>query len=216
MAQTVQGKIARVSSKPFNDQRTGEPITLYSFQLEGANTWYRTGQAPIPAGQGEFIKFVANGANVEKGTLQTTAPVVQQAPALTSTPAHAVASSPTPATTGRTSAGTAGNKDGYWEAKEKRDLEKDARFQAVNEPRMALSVATEAAALLVSTAITKDAISFGNATKAKKLGMLAAYTKEVALDLASFISNAPAHLAEFKSGASPDANEPDTTGEVQE
>lgn len=219
MAQrTVQGKIARVSSKPFKDNRTQEDITLYSFQLEGTNEWYRTGQNPIPAGVGQDVKFVATGANVEKGTLVCTQPAVAHAPSTS-----AASAAPTAATsaagqaTRAPASSTAGSKDGYWDAKERRDLEKDARFQAVNEPRMALSVAVSAAAELVSTAITKDAISFGNAAKAKKLGMLAAYTKEVALELAAFITDAPHQLATYRPvSVGTSSDKADDSSEVQE
>lgn len=215
-SRTVQGKIARVSSKPFNDQRTGEPITLHSFQLEGSNEWFRTGTNPIPAGVGQDIKFVANGANVEKGTIQVVASQVATAPtAAPSTPAPS-AEVRSSRSTASTASGKAGSKDDYWAAKEARDLEKEARHQAVSEPRMALSVATEAAALLVSTAIQKDALSFGNAAKAKKLGLLAAYTKEVALDLAAFINDAPKHLAEFRAGLGATEGAAEDTTEVQE
>lgn len=223
---TVQGKIGRVSAKPFKDSRTGEDITLYSFQLEASNEWFRTGQNPIPAGVGQDVKFVANGANVERGTLVTVQATVQPAPSVSTVEGNvsfqgvgAVAqTAPRVATvpqSARPTQGTAASRDDYWANKEARDLEKDARFQAVNEPRMALSVATEAAALLVSTAIQKDAISFGNAAKAKKLGLLAAYTKEVALDLASFISDAPAQLSGYKA-SSPSVEGTTQDSEVQE
>jgi hypothetical protein len=194
---SFQGRIARVSSKPFQDNRTGENITLHSFQLEGKSQWFRTGTKPIPAGNGQDVKFVATGANVDMASFQVVAAAAPSvAPAVT-------AQTYVPPSAPRQSTST-GSKDGYWENKEKRDLEKEARFQAVNEPRMALSVATEAAALLVSTAITKDAISFGSAAKAKKLGLLASYTKEVALELAAFINDAPNQLKNFKdSGGAP-------------
>jgi hypothetical protein len=116
--------------------------------------------------------------------------------------------------TARTSAG---NSDGYWAEKEARDIAKDARYQAVSEPRMALSVAVEAAATVVSAAIAKDAISFGSAAKAKKLGLLSAYVKEVALDLASFIHDAPNQLKGYKGAEVVDAaSDKDVADEVQE
>jgi predicted TIM-barrel enzyme len=88
------------------------------------------------------------------------------------------------------------SKDEYWANKEARDIAKEERFTAVSEPRMALSVAVQAAADIVVAAIGKDVLSFGNASKAKRLDMLADFTKQVAKDLAKFIHNAPAVLAE--------------------
>lgn len=223
----VKGRIARVSSKPFKDNRTGEDITLYSFQLEGKNQWYRTGQRPIPAGNGQDVQFVADEAKVDMGTFQVTgAPQVQSAPPVA---AHAAAAplQPSPTTSsGQTAPSTAakgytGNKyddkELYWANKEARDVEKESRYQTVAEPRMALSIATEAAATIVAAAIAKDAISFGNAAKAKKLGLLSAYVKEVALELASFIHDAPNQLANFKPGAGVvDAGSDKDSSELQE
>jgi hypothetical protein len=68
-ARQVTGTVARVSSKPFKDNRSGEDITLYSFQLDGSSQWFRTGTNPVNAGVGQAVKFVADGANVERGTL---------------------------------------------------------------------------------------------------------------------------------------------------
>ena len=217
MANTiVKGKIARVSAKPGFKNRAGEDVTLHSFQLEGKNTWYRTGESPIPAGVGQSVQFVADDVKVDVTTFEVVSGQVVQAPR----PASAAASqamAPTSQTSSTPPATTTGlDNRGYWDRKDSRDIEKDARYQAVSEPRMALSVATEVAGGLISTALTKDAISFGNAAKAKKLGLLASYTKELALELAVFIQDAPAQLEAFRAGAKPAEIEKDATSEVQE
>lgn len=188
----LQGIVSQVSYKDFTDNRSGEPIKLYSFQIEGSNQWFRTGRQPIPAGVRDSIKFVADGQNVNVGSVARTQAQVAAAP---SPVAPATGSSRSPSTTGRT---TTVSKDEYWANKEARDLDKEARFQAVNEPRMALSVATEAASRIVSAAFQTDALGFGNASKAKKLGMIVDATKEVAAELALFITNAPSVLAEHR------------------
>lgn len=235
MANTiVKGKVARVSAKPGFKNRAGEDVTLHSFQLEGKNTWYRTGESPIPAGVGQSVQFVADDVKVDVTTFEVvqgavvTAPSAAQvataqtsAPATTRAPAATSGSNSTAQSTG--AKGYTGNKyddrDLYWARKEAKDDAKDARFQAINEPRMALSVATEAAAAIVCTAIEKDALSFGNAAKAKKLGLMVDYTKEVALALAAFIADAPNQLQSYKTGGGSVVQTEETTpvtAEVQE
>lgn len=175
--EAISGVIEQVSAKPFNDRRTGQPINLYSFKVGGK--WYRTGQKAIPFGNGQNVKFVADGQNVDVTTIQATQSTVSTAPVVV----------PPARNFGKSTTG--GAKDAYWEGKEARDLEREARYQAVNEPRMAMSVAVEAASRAVVAAIQTDALSFGNAAKGKRLGMISDYIKELATDLAFFIQNAP-------------------------
>jgi hypothetical protein len=212
----VTGSIARVSSKPFKDNRSGEDITLFSFQLDGSNQWFRTGTNPIQAGVGQSVKFVADGANVEKGSMVAVASVAQQAPAPVAQAATQASNAPTASTSSTARRQSAGNKEDYWSAKEARDVEKDHRYQTVAEPRMALSVAVQAAAQVVCKALDKDAIGFGTAKKADKLGLLSGYVKEVALDLASFIHDAPEQLKAYKPSKGAVVDSGDTATEVQE
>lgn len=196
---TVEGRIEVVSGKPWQG-REG-PITLYSFKLEGSNQWFRTGTNPLPVGKGASVKFVADGPNVDVSSIQQVEAVVQRAPAVPS----AQDQSPTPSRgrPGRQfnrSAQDAGAKDQYWKDREARDLEKEERFRAVSEPRMAMSVAIQAAAPIIVAALQTDGLSLGNASKAKKLGIITEYTKELAADLARFIQSAPEVLATSKDG----------------
>ena len=202
-ARTVTGIVsATPPGKDWTD-RGGKNIKLYSFQLEGSNQWFRTGTTPIGAGVGQNVKFVADGANVDMESFSTVAATVAQAP--TVPPTAAVTAIPT------SNRQTSGTKDGYWDAKEARDIAKEERYQRIAEPRMALSVAVQAAAPIVAQAIASDALSFGNATKAKKVGILVAYTKEVALELAAFIQNAPQELETYKASlASSNVAQPTT------
>jgi hypothetical protein len=174
---------------------------------------------------GQDVRFIADDVKVDMGTFEVAQSAVAAAPSVAQAVTAQTSAPPTPhASTAETrkasverTAHTAGSRDEYWANKEARDVAKDARFQAVNEPRMALSIATEAAAALVSSAIAKDALSFGNASKAKKLGLLASYTKELALDLASFINDAPNQLANYKSAGSQSvANVEEASAEAQE
>lgn len=236
MANTiVKGKIARVSAKPGFKNRAGEDVVLHSFQLEGKNTWYRTGENPIPAGVGQSVQFVADDVKVDVTTFEVVQGAVVTAPSASQVATAQTSAAPTTRATAATPGcanpytpsmganGYTGNKyddrDLYWARKEAKDDAKDARFQAINEPRMALSVATEAAAAIVCTAIEKDALSFGNAAKAKKLGLMVDYTKEVALALAAFIADAPNQLQSYKTGGGsvvPTEEAAPVTAEVQE
>ena len=187
---SVSGVISTVNQKPWKDSRSGAEIFLHSFQLEGSNQWFRTGQNPLPVGKGTNVKFTADGPNVDLTTLQVTESTVAQAPSVPPQPQAASGTTRVPSR-GRAS----GGKDEYWENKEARDLEKDARYRAVSEPRMAMSVAIQAAAPIVVAALQQDALSLGNVTKAKKLGIIIEYTKELANDLARHIHDAPEILS---------------------
>lgn len=196
---TVNGVISKVSTKDWPD-RSGQIIKLYSFQLEGSFQWFRTGTNPLPAGTGQSVKFVADGPNVDMATFEVTKSQVAQAPSVPATNAGATttatASSGAPSAprraqyTGARSSDAAA-KDQYWKDRESRDLEKDERYRAVSEPRMAMSVAVEAAAPIVVAALQTDGLSLGNASKAKKLDLIVDYTEQVATRLARFIQSAP-------------------------
>lgn len=151
---------------------------------------------PLPFGRGETISFVADGQNVNAKSAQKVQSVAASAPSV-STGGIAQTSAASGHTQPTVRQGV--SKDDYWSNKESRDLDKDVRYREVSEPRMALSVATEAAAMIVAAAFTADALGFGNAAKAKKLGMIVDATKEVARELALFIHNAPEELKAAKS-----------------
>lgn len=213
---TVSGVISQASSRPWND-RTGQTIQLYSFQLEGSNQWFRTGTNPVPAGRGQNVKFVADGPNVSMETFEVVQSQVTTAPSIA--PAATAPSQPTsPAPTAPQNAprrsfrgnSDAAAKDQYWKDREARDLEKDERYRAVSEPRMALSVAVQAAAPIVVAALQTDGLSLGNASKAKKLDLIVDYTEQVATRLARFIQSAPTVLAAEESEQSASVSSSET------
>lgn len=173
-----QGIIKKVFSKPWTDKFKGTEITLYSFLLEGDDKFYGCGSAPVNASPGDSVEFTMKGKNVDMSTFKVVDKVQ-------------VAAAPQPVQTGGSKKTDWAKKDDYWAAKEARDIEKEERFRAVNEPRMALSVATEAAAQVVCAALAADVLGFGTAAKSKRLDMLTGYVKDVATDLANFITNAP-------------------------
>jgi hypothetical protein len=181
-----EGVVANISQKPFTDHKTGQPIVLHSFQLQGSNRWFRTGREPLPANVGEFITFLNDAkANVDISSVRTGA--VPPAPALSAPQPTSARAGKQPA---RQSSGT--SRDDYWKEKENRDLEKDARYQSVDVPRMSFSASQERAVHLVAAALAHDALSFGSATKGKRLDMLLDYVDQVTDRF--FLQSMGAHL----------------------
>lgn len=193
---TVKGVISRVDGKDFPSRSGSGSVTLYSFQLEGSNQWFRAGEKPLNVARGDQVEFVADGQKVDRSTLVKVQSVAQSSPPVPS------ASVGTVTATSLIASARGLSKDEYWANKEARDLAKEERYQAVSEPRMALSVAVEAASRVIVAALANDGIGFGQAAKSKRLGLLSKYVKETALDLAVFIQNAPEELANYRASLS--------------
>lgn len=215
---TVKGIVSKVDAKDFPNRNGPGVVTLHSFQLEGANQWFRAGERPLDVARGQYVEFVADGQKVDRSSLRVVQSVVAPAPsvkpgATAQTYAQQQTSVPTAGATDSTVMSTPvakqvvandytghkyDDKELYWANKEARDLVKEARYQSVSEPRMALSVAVEAASRIIPVALTSEALGFGTAAKSKRLGLLNQYVKETALDLAVFIQNAPEELAKYR------------------
>lgn len=229
----VSGIVSNVSHRDFPDRNGGQPVRLFSFQLEGSNQWFRTGNTPLPAGVGQTINFVANDQKVDVHTVtvigtasQTTVappPSVQNvAQGVTGktvtvpphTPAMGSAQAGYLQTVKNVQAGL--SKDQYWANKENRDLEKEARFKEVNEPRMALSVGVEAASKVVAAALQHDALGFGTTAKSKRVEMLGDFVEEMALRFGTFITNAPENLKNYKDSIPVEVTESASRGRQQE
>ena len=154
-------------------------VTLWSFKIEDNDTWFQSGRGKPRFNQGDTIKFVADGSKVELKNVE----VLQSAPQQES--AGAV-EQPTPTQTSASKGGTSlakgspATRDNYWKAKEERDLEKDARYQAVDIPRMTMSSAISSAAYVVDAAIKNEALGFGTTAKSKRLDMLGDFVIELA------------------------------------
>lgn len=71
-------------------------------------------------------------------------------------------------------------KNGYWDAKEARDLEKDRRYREEDIPAIRRSTAYNCAATLGAAALAGDAISFGSVAKGKRLDMYLGYVDLIA------------------------------------
>lgn len=171
MSNATQGVVARISEKVW-DGRDGQ-VTLYSFQVDGSNRWFRTGQNPprhMGIEQGQAYSFEADG----KGNVipETVRPIQKSE--------VATAPAPKPQSRGRAYSGGGGStRDDYWKEKEARDIAKDERYQAVDIPRMTFCTSQDAAVALVTAALQHDVLSLGGANKAAKLGLVLDYVDAV-------------------------------------
>lgn len=177
------GVVSKVYTRDW-DGRDG-PIVLHSFQLEGDRTYYRTGEEQI-ADEGDFLTFEADGkgnvdhASVEKGTAPPKKAASPQVPVQQSR-------------SGGFKKGNWGNKGGggakdkYWEDKEKHQIE-------VVEPRITWASAQSDAVALVTAALQHDILSFGNANKAAKLGLLLDFVDQITARFATQRFNAASLL----------------------
>lgn len=164
-----EGVVSVCSTKDWYDGKAGRNIQLYSFQIQGSNRWFRTGQNELPFREGDYVRFT----NDAKGNVDVKAVQVGNPPA-------GGGNTPPPQTSGQSgstggsspqSARSSGgqNRDGYWAQKEQRDIEKDQRYQAVDVPRMSFSASQDRAVNLVAAALAHDCLSFGNMKKGEKL-----------------------------------------------
>ena len=171
MSNATQGVVARISEKVW-DGRDGQ-VTLYSFQVDGSNRWFRTGQNPprhMGIEQGQAYSFEADSkGNVNPDTVRP----IEKAE---------VAAAPAPQRSGGWKGGKKSDfadRDNYWKEKEQRDIAKDERYQAVDIPRMTFCTSQDAAVALVTAALQHDVLSLGGANKAAKLGLVLDYVDTV-------------------------------------
>lgn len=177
--ESKRGVVSRVSEKEWYDSKQGRNVTLHSFQLQGERGWFRTGTKK-EVDEGEFVEFVV-GNNSAAKDIKKSAPPQQSS--------------------GQRSSGAAsssgGGKDGYWEAREARDLAKEERYQTVDVPRMAYQAAQDRAIPLLKIALETEALTLPS-KKADKLPALLGYTHQIALQLMVSAFDAHEHLADAR------------------
>jgi hypothetical protein len=172
----VKGVVSRVSSRPWKG-RNGD-VTLYSFQIEGQDTWFRMGESKPDFRETDAVEFDLGAKDKAENIIVTKAAgMVANKQAETST-GGALGSGV------QAGNNTASTRDGYWAAKEARDLVKEQRYEAVVEPRITLSSAQSDAITVVGLALQHDLLSFGNANKSAKLGLLLGFVDQVTLRFA--------------------------------
>lgn len=103
---TYEGILKNKSERPWND------VVLHSFQLEGQNIWFRTGQKALTLDEGTPIKFKANETNkqVDLDSMEK------------------LESAPTPPTSATGSTST--TREDYWQNRERLDSVRTARADA--------------------------------------------------------------------------------------
>lgn len=176
--QTFKGIISELFEREWKDKNSGEDIILRSFKINSENRFFRTGTNQLKFVVGDAIKFVADGkGNVDLKTVEA----IDEADA---PPPKAKAQS-------KGSGGGGGANSAYWEAKAKRD-------QEVTEPRIAYSAAQKNATALVVAALEAEILSFGQASKGKKLDMLVDFVEQTTIRLAQLQQNAPEILKEVE------------------
>lgn len=187
-------------------QKAWKPgVTLYSFQLQGSNRWFRTGTTEPKFREGDFISFT----NDAKGNVDLTSVSVGGAPAQQNfTPPAPVQQQAAPAprrAAPQMNQATGQNRDGYWAEKEQRDLEKERVYRETDVPSMRFSAAQDRAVQLVSAALAHGVLSFGNAKAANKLDMLLGFVDQVTDRFVLQNEDAPASLAALKERAAVDS-----------
>lgn len=155
---TATGKITQVNAKPWKDNRKGTMITLHSFRIDGHNLWFRTGTEPLPFPEGTTISF-----EYDENKQQVDLSTVKEA---------AAGAAPTASAGAGARPNTGNAREDYWQ-------EKERHYKEVEVPRISFSAAQDRAISVVTAALAHDALSFGNATKGKKLDMLLDYVDEV-------------------------------------
>lgn len=172
MSTRVKGVVKYINEKEWDDRRSGETITLYSFKLEGDDDYYRTGQTKPEFEEGQSIAFeVDKKNNVDMETIEVLETEVKKAPK---------AAGKAGSGGGFRKPAAGGSREDYWAKKEERDVARDARYQAVDIPRMTFCSAQDAAVELVTAALQHECLpKIGTVTKTARLTALLTYVDEI-------------------------------------
>jgi hypothetical protein len=152
--QTYEGILKNKSERPWND------VVLHSFQLEGQNIWFRTGQKGLTLDEGTPIRFKANPTNkqVDLDSMEK----------LESLPSSTSSSTNTTSRTGSTST----TREDYWTNRERLDSVRTARADATR---------------IVCAALAHDHLPHAsNIAKGKRLDLLVGYVKEITEELINY------------------------------
>jgi hypothetical protein len=189
MAYQNEGEVTMIESRDFPNKRGSGSVTLWSFQIDSSRRYFRMGKKEPDFNEGDFVSF----ENDDKGNVDYDSIRVGEGQSSgrgngrrsssgggrNSGGSSRTASSGSRGRSGGGSSGGAGQtRDGYWAEKEKRDVERESRYQSVDVPRMSFSAAQERAVHLVSAALAADCLALGS-SKGKRLDILLEQVDEV-------------------------------------
>lgn len=150
MSEAHSGYVTFVNTKDWNG-RNG-PVTLYSFRIEGDDTYWRTGRDDPQLQKGQFAKFTAEGQNVDVTSIERGDIKVETA---------------APKKSG---GGSASSRNEYWENKDKHDKE-------VVQPRIMYCAARRDAITIATAALNADALKLGSKAATKVDNFVGAVVK---------------------------------------
>ena len=158
------GKVTKVSERDWGTK------TIYSWQLEGTNQWFRTEKLEGMS-VGDWISFTGENAQKITEVEHVEEAAVKQAVAKAATASNGLsASSEAPPT----------NSADYWRWKQMRDQSMEAQFKW----RDARSDATR----IICAALDNSVLALGNA-QGKKLGLIKGYVNELTRELLEDMNN---------------------------
>lgn len=194
--------VAEIIARPWQSK------TLYSIKQTQSDDIIGIGEKTPTFTQGSVVSFTAKKNargyyNMEANSLQIHEGV---APDPVATQKKAA---PKPAVTKTVS------RDDYWGNKEKKDIEKDERYQTQDIPRMSFSASQERAVALVCAALANDCIALGSA-KGKRMDILLAQVDEVTKRFYVQSMNAPEYHKEILADAAKvaEAQEIETVADI--
>lgn len=145
---TYQGIVKNKTDTKWNGK------TLWSFQIEGENFWFRTGETPLPRENGDLIAFEANPINKQVNVASVRDGTTESSPAPTTSPRTA-ASQPS----------QSDDRQSYWKNRERLDSVRMARADATR---------------VVCAALANDSLPHPASTgKGKRLPLIVGYIKEL-------------------------------------
>jgi hypothetical protein len=149
------GQVSKVSSRDWGSK------TIYSWQLEGTNQWFRAETDP-KIEEGQWVEF--SGESAQKVDVTT----------MTATTSDAVKSEAKAAASTKTGDVPPSNSPDYWRWKQMRDLSMEKKF----DWRDARHDATR----IICAALDNGVLALGS-SQGKKLGLIKGYVNELTREL---------------------------------